>query len=167
MGSAVRDGLLISLLGPVEITVAGQQADISQQGLRALLALLALRPGRVVPVATLIDGLWQEEPTRTRELNLHARVFQLRKRLAVLEPDRTASRIVTHEPGYLLELGPDELDLSLFAALAGQGRDALAGGDPATAGQLLRRALRLWRGAALADVVGSSDRLAAEAGRLA
>jgi DNA-binding SARP family transcriptional activator/tetratricopeptide (TPR) repeat protein len=156
-------GPLVSLLGPVEISAGGRPAQISQQGLRALLALLALAPNRVVPVPALIDGLWQEEPSRARELNLHARIFQLRKHLAALEPDLPQSRIVTHERGYLLALGPDELDLSRFASLAGRGRAAASGGDPAAAAHLLRQALRLWRGPALADVIGSSDRLAAEA----
>src|SRR6202034_4055902 len=36
-------------------------------------------------------------------------------------------------------------------------------GEPGPAAELFREALRLWRGPALADVVGSSDRLAAEA----
>ena len=128
-----------------------------------MLALLALTPNQVVPVPALIDGLWQEEPSRARELNLHARIFQLRKHLAALEPDLPQSRIVTHERGYLLALGPDELDLSRFASLAGRGRAAASGGDPAAAAHLLRQALRLWRGPALADVIGASDRLAAEA----
>ncbi len=156
-------GPLVSLLGPVEISAGGRPAQISQQGLRALLALLALTPNRVVPVPALIDGLWQEEPSRARELNLHARIFQLRKHLAALEPDLPQSRIVTHERGYLLALGPEELDLSRFASLAGRGRAAAGGGDPAAAAHLLRQALRLWRGPALADVIGASDRLAAEA----
>src|ERR1700722_5032060 len=156
-------GLLVSLLGPVEISASGRPAEISQQGLRALLALLALNPNQIVPVRALIGGLWQEEPSRARELNVHARVFQLRKRLAALEPGRAESRIVTHERGYLLALGPDELDLSQFASLAARGRAAAAAGSWAAAAQLTRQALRLWRGPALSDVVGSSDRLAAEA----
>ncbi len=163
---AAASGLLVSLLGPVEISASGHRPEISQQGLRALLALLALTPDRIAATSVLIDGLWQEAPSRPRELNLHARVFQLRKQLAALEPDRECSRIVTHERGYQLTLAPDELDLSRFEALADRGKRAARAGDPATAAVLLQQALGLWRGPALADVVGSSDRLAAEASRL-
>jgi DNA-binding SARP family transcriptional activator/tetratricopeptide (TPR) repeat protein len=165
--AALLGGLQVSLLGPVEISVAGgPQADIRQQGLRALAALLALQCNRVIPVAALIDGLWQEEPSRSRELNLHARVSALRKHLSAIEPGRASSRIVTHEHGYQLVLGSDEQDLSQFMSLARQGGQASHGGEPGPAAELFREALRLWRGPALADVVGSSDRLAAEASML-
>jgi DNA-binding SARP family transcriptional activator len=165
--AATLGGLQVSLLGPVEITASGgPQTGIRQQGLRALLALLALRVNRVVSPATLIDGLWQEEPSRHRELNLHARISQLRKHLSALEPGRAGSRIATHERGYQLILQPGELDLTQFIALAERGRQAGRGGAPGAAAELMREALGLWRGPALSDVVGSSDWLAREASGL-
>jgi DNA-binding SARP family transcriptional activator/tetratricopeptide (TPR) repeat protein len=159
-------GLLVSLLGPVQVSVDGRPERITQPRLRALLAMLALSPNRVVPVPTLIDALWQEPASRPRERNLHAHVSQLRARLKSIEPDRTESRLTTRRPGYVLALGPDELDLSQFAALADHGRHAARAGDPATAADAFRRAVALWRGEALADVAGISDQLAGHADRL-
>ncbi len=72
-------------------------------------------------------------------------VSQLRKVLP--EP-----RLHTSAPGYLLEVGPNELDLEQFEHLAGEGRSALAAGDTAEAADLLQDALALWRGPALAEL---------------
>jgi DNA-binding SARP family transcriptional activator len=159
-------GPVVSLLGPVDVFVAGVPAGISQPGLRILLAMLALSADRVVPVGALIDALWQEDASRQREKNLHVQVHLLRRRLAELEPGRSKSRILTAPPGYMLALGDAELDAQSFASLAGQGRALAAAGNPAAASDLLGRALKLWRGPALGDVADACPRLAAEAAGL-
>jgi DNA-binding SARP family transcriptional activator len=46
----------------------------------------------------------------------------------------------------------DELDVLRFERLAVAGREALLGGDPATALALLSQGLALWRGPALSDL---------------
>src|SRR5580698_8954158 len=121
--------LQVRLLGPVEVLAAGQPVAITQPGLRALLALLALSANRVVSESALIDGLWRDEAVRPREGNLHAQVYQLRRRLTAMEPGRTSSRLVTKPPGYQLGLGPEESDLSRFTGLVARGRAAARGGD--------------------------------------
>ena len=68
---------------------------------RALLALLLLRRGEVVPGAQLIEALWGEEPPGTAQTALHGHVSSLRKLLG-------ADRIRTRPPGYLLQVSPDE-----------------------------------------------------------
>jgi DNA-binding SARP family transcriptional activator len=162
-GLEPRGGLEISLLGPVEVSVAGTPVAVSQPMLRALLAVLALSANRVVPAGTLIESLWDEEPTRARERNLHVQVYQLRKRLSALEPDRADPRLITREPGYRLDLGPGELDITAFTALVGNGRQLAREGDHAAAAETLRSALALWRGPGLADVAGLSAALHAAA----
>jgi DNA-binding SARP family transcriptional activator len=157
---------VVGLLGPVDVFVAGSPAGISQPGLRILLAMLALSENRVVPVAALIDALWQEEASRQREKNLHVQVHLLRRRLAELEPDRSKSRIATAPPGYVLALGDAELDVQSFATLASQGRALAGAGNPAAASDLLGQALKLWRGPALGDVADACPRLVAEAAGL-
>lgn len=158
--------LHVRLLGPVEVLAAGQPAPITQQGLRALLALLTLSANRVVSESALIEGLWRDGVTRPREGNLHAQVYQLRKRLIAMEPERESPRLVTRPPGYQLTLGPTESDLALFAALASRGRDAARSGDPAAAASAMGQALALWRGPALADIADMTDILATEAAAL-
>lgn len=158
--------LRVRLLGPVEVMAAGKLAAITQPGLRALLALLALSANRAVSESVLIDGLWHDELARPREGNLHAQVYQLRRRLAAMEPGRGSSRLLTRPPGYQLVLGPEESDLSLFTDLATRGRAAARSGDAEAAVGALRDALALWRGPALADVAEITDRLSAEAATL-
>jgi len=73
--------------------------------------------------------------------------------------------LVTRAPGYQVVPGPGELDADRFAALVGEGRQALAAGAPDRAVELLTGALELWRGPALADVPATAL-VAAEADRL-
>lgn len=159
-------GFVVRVLGPVDVCVAGVPTGITQQGLRILLATLALSAGQVVPVCTLIEALWQEDASRQREKNLHVQVHLLRRRLADLEPSRGTSRIVTAPPGYMLVLGDGELDARSFASLARQGRVLAAAGNAVAATELFAEALRLWRGPALGDVADACPRLVAEASGL-
>jgi predicted ATPase len=59
-----------------------------------------------------------------------------------------------------------EVDAGLFRSLAGQGRAAARAGQVTGAAELFGQALGLWRGAALADVVGLCPRLAGDAASL-
>jgi predicted ATPase/class 3 adenylate cyclase len=120
----------------------------------------------VVTAEALVDGLWGEEWSPGRERNLHALVYQLRRRLAALEPDKGATRLARAGAGYRLVLGAGELDVAVFGDLAGRGREATRAGDAAGARELLGQALGLWRGAALADAAPLCARLAGEAARL-
>ncbi|HJQ74150.1 MAG TPA: BTAD domain-containing putative transcriptional regulator, partial [Gaiellaceae bacterium] len=73
-------------------------------------------------------------------------------------------RLQTVSGGYVLRLGRDELDARRFEELAESARGAVDG-DPERAASLLREALGLWRGPALADIPEETRR-AAEADRL-
>ena len=160
-------GLVVALLGPVEVGPAGGlMAAVAQPRLRVLLGLLGVVDGRVVTAEALVDGLWGEEWSPGRERNLHALVYQLRRRLAALEPDKGATRLARAGTGYRLVLGPAELDVAVFRDLAGRGREAARAGDAAGARELFGQALGLWRGAALADAAPLCPRLAGEAARL-
>src|SRR5260370_35727143 len=111
-------GPVVSLLGPVDIFVAGRPASLSQPGLRILLAMLALSANQVVPVSALIDALWQEDASRQRGENLHVQVHLLRRRLAELAPGPAASPPVTAPPGRLLSLAHRGREPQAFASPA-------------------------------------------------
>jgi len=172
MGSeAAGTGVMVALLGPVEIGPAGGvMTPVAQPRLRVLVGLLAVVAGRVVSTGALVDGVWGEEWSPGREKNLHALVYQLRRRLAALEParapDKGGGRLARVGSGYRLALGPGELDVAVFTDLAGRGRAAARAGDVARARELLGQALAVWRGAALADAADLCPRLAGEADRL-
>jgi DNA-binding SARP family transcriptional activator len=163
MGVDAADArLMVGLLGPVELGPAGGvMPPVAQPRLRVLLGLLAVTAGRMVTAESLVDGVWGEEWSPRREQNLHALVYQLRRRLAALEPAGGPGR-----GGYRLALGPRELDVSVFHELVARGRESVRAGDTAVARELFGQALGVWWGAALPDAAPLCARLAGEAARL-
>jgi DNA-binding SARP family transcriptional activator len=120
---------------------------------RAVLAILLLNANRVVPIDRLADELYGDAPPATAVTQLQAQISQLRR---LLDPDRPAggpgSLLETREPGYLIRVEPEEIDLHRFERLTEDALHSLGRGDPETAAAEFRRALELWRGPALADL---------------
>jgi len=145
---APERGREIRLLGPVE--AEGPQGPARLVGVRqrALVGLLALNAGRVVAQARLVDALWGEEPPRTAVRTLYTHVARVRRAL-----DACGLRGVlrTQATGYLLAIGPDDVDATRFEMRVAQAREALAGGALTDAVARFREGLALWRGEALAD----------------
>ncbi|THA57745.1 AfsR family transcriptional regulator [Streptomyces sp. A0958] len=123
----------------------GTPVSVGGARLRALLTVLALRPGRTVPVAVLVDEVWDGEPPADASGALQALVGRLRRALG-------HEAVASAESGYRLAAEPEAVDLFRFERLAGEGARALAEGDPARAMSVLDDALALWRGPALADL---------------
>jgi DNA-binding SARP family transcriptional activator/tetratricopeptide (TPR) repeat protein len=142
-GGAGTPELAVRLLGPVEVERDGGPVALGGQKPRALLAVLALEPGRVVSVDRLVEALWPGDPPETAPHAVQVYVSQLRKALG--------SVIATRPPGYVLEIDHERVDAHRFARLAQEGRAALGADDAATAEVVLREALALWRGPALSD----------------
>jgi DNA-binding SARP family transcriptional activator len=137
------------LLGPLEVFDGARSVVIGTGKRRSLLALLLLHANEVVSADRLIDELWGERPPPTAAKGLQVYVSQLRKELQN-GADRDGV-LVTRANGYLLVLGPDDLDVHRFERSVDAGERALAAGDLDRAAQRLRQGLALWRGAALAD----------------
>ncbi|WP_412543121.1 tetratricopeptide repeat protein [Longispora sp. K20-0274] len=133
----------VGLLGPVTVWHDGTALPLGPAMQRAVLALLALDAGRVVPVERLVDGLWGEEPPNRPSGLVQTYVSRLR---ALLRP--AGLGIDLRGNGYVLDVPPDEVDVRAFRALAARGLD---GADPAP----FRAALALWRGDPLADLRGT------------
>ncbi|MGW1000971.1 BTAD domain-containing putative transcriptional regulator [Streptomyces sp. NPDC002520] len=136
------------LLGPTQaLRPDGTPVPVGGARLRALLSVLALRAGRTVPTDLLVDGVWGDDPPADATGALQALVGRLRRALGT---DAVASA----EGGYRLAAAPDDIDLTRFDRLTGEGLAALADGDPAKAAVVLDDALALWHGPALADLPG-------------
>ena len=132
------------ILGPLEVHVGERVLPLSGVRQRTVLAILLLRAGEVVSSDRLIDGLWGERPPPSGIDALQVCVWRLRKML----PEGT---VVTEGRGYRLAVAGEQIDAGRFERLAGEGRAALAKGDPERSARLLREALDLWSGPALAD----------------
>ena len=135
--------LEVRLLGPLEVHRDGQLLKLGGAKLRTLLADLAVHLGETVSIDRLIDDLWGEHPPDSAQHAVEEYVSQLRKKLG-------RSALLTRAPGYALALGAERVDLTRFAQRAAEGR-ALLERDPDTAAAVLREALALWRGPALAE----------------
>ncbi|WP_197359642.1 AfsR/SARP family transcriptional regulator, partial [Streptomyces clavuligerus] len=113
--------------------------------LRALLTVLALRPGRPVTVGLIAAEIWDEEPPEDTPGAVQALVGRLRRAIGREAVESVAG-------GYRLRADADDVDLHRFDRLAGEGVRAFEAGDAAKAADLLDEALELWRGPVLADL---------------
>jgi DNA-binding SARP family transcriptional activator/ABC-type branched-subunit amino acid transport system substrate-binding protein/DNA-binding beta-propeller fold protein YncE len=135
------------ILGPLEVVDGTAPLPLTGGRQRALLSLLLIYRNEVVSAERLIDALWGETPPPSAPKALQNAVLQVRRALG-----QGAAALRTERGGYLLRVGPGELDADRFEALAAEGRAALDAGDPASAAERLREALALWRGPPLSEL---------------
>jgi DNA-binding SARP family transcriptional activator len=134
------------ILGPLEVVGGGRKVPLGGARQRTLLALLLTRANEVVSTDRLIDELWGARPPRSAANALQYHISRLRKMLAPSEA------ILTQEPGYMIRVGPDELDLLRFEQLVEKAHES----PPDIAADMLREALGLWRGPPLGDLAHQS-----------
>jgi predicted ATPase/DNA-binding SARP family transcriptional activator len=149
----------LRLLGPVAAVRDGDEVALGGPKQRAVLALLLLEAGRVVPAGRLVEAVWRGRPPPGAAKTLQSYVSRLR---AALEPDVV---LMARAGGYVIDAGPVVVDAGRFEGLVAAGRAALGQGEAAAAGERFTGALSLWRGRALADVC-EVEPLALEAARL-
>ena len=150
----------IGLLGELQV-LDDDENDVVVTGakLRALLVMLALHCGRVVPADQLVDGLWGPESSPATRNGLQGLVSKLRRALG------SASLVETRGGGYALEVPPEAVDLHRFEKLVAAGRAKATNGALARAIEVLAEADRLWRGGALAEFA-YDEFASAEVGRI-
>jgi hypothetical protein len=165
----------IAVLGPVAAERDGEGIDLGVRKQRALLAALALSPGRAVSVGALVDLLWGGAAPPGALATLHTYVAGLRR---ALEPGRTARSaagvLVTTDTGYALRVSADDVDAVRFRQLVADARRGLgalaleprpsgAAPDGALARTSLAEARALWRGEPHAELGDVPDAVAERA----
>ncbi|NEE03642.1 AfsR/SARP family transcriptional regulator [Phytoactinopolyspora halotolerans] len=172
----------VGILGPLQVwTADGRPIEIGAGRTRALLARLALEPGRTVPVDALVEALWGDDPPSGVANSLQSVVSRVRRALHAAEdtgdaghigdvgdiagPERLASTsagagipltIESRPAGYMLNVDASHVDAQVFEQRARQGRESLRDGDVDHAYKLLADACGLWRGQVLADLPGAT-----------
>ncbi|WP_030159980.1 BTAD domain-containing putative transcriptional regulator [Glycomyces sp. NRRL B-16210] len=132
----------IGMLGPLEVRGDdGALIDVPGARLRGLLAALARDAGRAVPKAALVDWIWGGRPPTDASNALQRLASRLRKVLPEAAVEGRAD-------GYLLAVGPEDVDAVRFERLVGRAREA----EGPRRVRLLREALGLWRGAPMQDI---------------
>ena len=150
-GTATRAPPEIGVLGPLEVVGPDGPVRIGGAKERLVLALLVLRAGEVVSRDALVDALWGDAPPVTAVKTLQGHVARVRR---ALEAVGMAGVLVTRDPGYVLSVPADAIDVADFERHSAAGRGALALADPLRATTELGEALALWRGDALSDCCG-------------
>jgi DNA-binding SARP family transcriptional activator len=137
------------MLGPLEVVDGSRKLDLGAPKQRAVLGVLLLDRGRVVPADRIISAVWGDVPPPSVSASLQAYISNLRR---VLRDETGLVPIGRRSPGYVLDVQEDLLDRSAFLALTASARDAVGAADWATAVDTARRGLALWRGPVLADL---------------
>ncbi|MBB5954374.1 DNA-binding SARP family transcriptional activator/Tfp pilus assembly protein PilF [Saccharothrix tamanrassetensis] len=135
---------MVAVLGEVEVRQDDRVLPVGHARQRAVLAALAVETNRVVPVESLIDRVWGEQPPTKARLALRTYLSHLRRALA-----QTGITITRQGSGYLLALDPDSVDVHRLHRLLAAARKQE---DPSLALALVEDALGLWRGEALPEL---------------
>ena len=134
----------VRLFGELEAVAAGVPVPVRGAKQRALLALLALQRGQPVSADRLIDVLWGDGQAVNPANALQAQIGQLRRTLG-------AAAIVTSDAGYALDVPPGQVDVLRFEQLVAEGQRLVASVELEAASAALGEALRVRRGAPLAE----------------
>ena len=137
------------VLGPLAVWREDEtQVTVPGGDVRALLAVLLVHGGALVPVDRLIADLWPAALPANPLNALQVRVSRLRRALEAASPG--ARELVEHRSaGYRLRVPAESVDAGRFEALLRRSR--AADDDPWTRERLLSEAVALWRGPALAE----------------
>jgi DNA-binding SARP family transcriptional activator len=148
-------GLVVRVLGPVQVINGGRELPLGAAGPRSMFAKLAMRAGTSVSSDELIDALWGESPPRTARANVYTYISILRK---TLEGDcvRSSSPRVLNSTraGYTLELAAETVDARRFEVGLADARRLWAAGDVNGALVRCEDALAEWGGAPFSGAVG-------------
>jgi basic membrane lipoprotein Med (substrate-binding protein (PBP1-ABC) superfamily)/DNA-binding SARP family transcriptional activator len=136
------------ILGPIEVASERSTADLGPRKQRALLAVLILHAGELVPVDRLVDLVWGDDSPRTAPHSVQIYISELRR---ALDPLGEADVLLTRPPGYLLRIDPQAIDARRFERLVREGTQALEEGLLAQGEAAITEALELWRGPPLSD----------------
>ncbi|WP_433003613.1 AfsR/SARP family transcriptional regulator [Kribbella sp. CA-294648] len=130
------------ILGPLTIVREGRPVRLETPKLRVLLASLLVRPNKAASFSDLGRRLWVDQPPRNPRHVIHTYVTRLRRTIG-------DQQIRTCPGGYLIEAGPDQLDLLHFEQLV---READTSTELCQRAKLLHSATDLWRGEPFADI---------------
>ena len=140
-------------MGEVRIHGDGRHVRLARSGERCVLATLALTPGRPVLATTLADHIWSATTQSDKALSTVADYVR-KVRAAIKSVGGRAEWLRTNRAthAYVLDIDPRHVDYFRFADLVSAARGSAVRRSEEV--ELLRAALALWRGPALADVRG-------------
>ncbi|MEU1281248.1 BTAD domain-containing putative transcriptional regulator [Streptomyces sp. NPDC005805] len=140
--------LRLHVLGPFEAHSQGNRVALGGPQQRAVLAMLVVARGSVVPAERITDRLWRDGDRDRHMASLHPLVSKLRRVLEPGRPPRSPSQLIlSAPPGYLLRLPGDSVDAWRFETAVRRA----PGAAPEDAWRLLTEALEWWHGPAYSE----------------
>src|SRR5262245_4765595 len=106
----------VTMLGPMSVRPADEEIVIAAAKQRVVLAALLTSANQVMSFDELAAAVWDCAPPASTRATLRNYVKNLRHALGP-----ASSRLVTRDPGYLIRIDPDELDVLRFRELCKQG----------------------------------------------
>ncbi|MFI9274331.1 BTAD domain-containing putative transcriptional regulator [Kitasatospora sp. NPDC052896] len=156
----------IAVLGAMSVRVGGEPLELGPPRQRAVLALLLINAGRVVPVPTIVGRVWGAAPPDCVKATLQSYVSRLRKLLVGhVFADGSRVELRYQAPGYLLAVSHERVDARVFERAVERGRVLVRDGHHGEAIKALTTALRMWKGTPYEDLDGYGFAVQ-EAGRL-
>lgn len=140
-------GLRFGILGPLRVSLGDREIELASRKRRTLLAALLMDAGSTVSTDRLADILWGGEQPADPAGAVQTHVSRLRMLFEKEAGSDARQLLVTQPSGYLLAADPLLIDAAWFERRVDEAR---AAPSPHAAAELLERALRLWRGPALA-----------------
>lgn len=134
--------LMVRVLGPVDVVVAGTVTPLGSRFGRMLLATLALSANHMISTDELAQVLWEDSPPRSRDNTLQTYISRLKHLIGV-------GRIVAEDHCYQLSITPDELDALVFESRISEAIELRE--EPVRCLDTTRSALSLWRGTAFGE----------------
>jgi len=136
------------VLGPLEVRHGRDPVAVARPGCRALLAMLAMHPGRVLAVGELIEGLWGAAVPADPVGALQITVSRLR---SALGSERAA--VVHAGHGYCLDISAEAVDLGRAEARLDDARARREAHDHGGVVERCAAGLAQWRGQPLVEFV--------------
>ncbi|MFY1674310.1 AfsR/SARP family transcriptional regulator [Plantactinospora sp. WMMB334] len=140
----------VRLLGPTQVLAGGVSLPLGTPKQQAVLAMLAIRPGRMTTLEELIDELWPDAAPSSAVAN--TRGYAARLRRALDRADATRGLLGRCGPGYEFRIRSEDVDLLAFETECQQAGEALDTGDLSGADGLFHSAEDRWRGSVLPGV---------------
>jgi DNA-binding SARP family transcriptional activator len=137
--------LRFRILGPMRVKANGDSVVVGPRKQQIVLAALLCNANSLVSVDALAEALWLGSPPRTARKNVQVYVSALRG-MTRAEP---VPRISHQTGGYVLHVGPAELDSLRFEQLVRDASKLRQVGPASAVAEALAGALGLWRGRAL------------------
>jgi DNA-binding SARP family transcriptional activator len=140
-------GLRFGVLGPVVAWRGDNEVSLQAGKRRVVLAQLLLHANSRVDRDQIIDVAWDDQPPRSAVNIVQKYVGDVRRAL-----DLDGRELESLGTGYVLRVGPDQLDSALFARCLDSASELRGTDDLEGARHALAEALALWRGPAFSGL---------------